>query len=69
VRADGGEEDSGDIGVDQRAAGRERVCGGAGGGREDTAIGLDDCEQVVVAVEFELGDVGGGASVDDQFYI
>jgi hypothetical protein len=44
VGTDGGEEDSGDIGVNQGAAGREGVSGGARGSAENAAVGLDDCE-------------------------
>ena len=40
--ADGGEEDGGDIWVDKGSASGEGVRGGAGGGGEDAAIGLDD---------------------------
>lgn len=55
--ADGGKEDSGDVGVYERAAGGEGVGSGAGGGGEDAAVGLDDGQEVVIAVEFEVGDV------------
>lgn len=67
MRADGGEEDARDGRVGERAAGGEGVGGASCGGGDDAAVGLDDGEEVVVAVEFEVGDVGGWAAVDDEF--
>lgn len=67
MRADRREKDARDGRVGERAAGGEGVSGGTCGGGDDAAISLDDGEEVVVAVEFEVGDVGGGAAVDDEF--
>ena len=67
VRADGRQQDAGDGRVSEWAAGGEGVCGGAGGGGDDAAVGLDDGEELVVAVELEVGDVGGRPAVDDEF--
>lgn len=66
VRADGRQEDGGDVWVHEGAAGGEGVGGRAGGRGEDAAVGLDDGEELVVAVELEVGDVGGGPAVDDE---
>lgn len=65
---DGSEENSGDIGVDERAAGGEGVGGGTGGGGEDAAVSLDNGYEVVVRVELELRDIGGWATVNDEFW-
>ena len=62
----GCEEDARDGGVSKGAAGREGVGGATCGGGDDTAVGLDDGEEVGVAVEFEVGDVGAGAPVEDE---
>ena len=40
--ANRGEEYGGDVRVNEGSTGGEGVSGGAGGGREDAAVGLDD---------------------------
>lgn len=40
--ANGSEEDGGDVRVNEGPASREGVGGGASGGGEDAAVGLDD---------------------------
>lgn len=67
MRADGGEQDAWDGRVGERAAGGEGVGGAAGWGGDDAAVGLDDGEEVGVAVEDEVGDVRGGPAVEDEF--
>lgn len=67
MRAYWGEEDAGDGRVGEGAAGGEGVRGGACGCGYDATVCLDDGEEIVVAVEFEVRDVGGGAAVDDEF--
>jgi len=47
--------------VGEKRGGR-RTCGS----REDAAIGLHDGEQLVVAVQLEVGDVGRWAAVNDE---
>jgi hypothetical protein len=66
VGADGGEQDGGNVGVDKGAAGRERVGCRSRRRREDAPIGLHNREEVVVAVQLEVGDVGRWAAVDDE---
>ena len=61
----GGEKYAGDGRVGERTASREGVGCAACRGRDDAAVGLDDGEEMCVAVEFEIGDVGGGAAVYD----
>lgn len=67
MRADRGEEDSGDIRVYERPASGERVCCTPCWGGEDAAVGLHDSEERIVAIKFELRDVGRWAAVNDEF--
>lgn len=39
----------------------------AGRGRDDEAVALHGCHQVVVDVEVEIGEVGTGTTADDYF--
>lgn len=43
------------------------VGGGAGGGGDEHAVGLDHGHEAPVGVAFDVGEVGGGASVYDHF--
>lgn len=53
VRADGCHEDDGVVRVAERAAGREVVCGRAGGGGDADAVGLYGRDVVVVTEDFD----------------
>ena len=64
--ANRGQEDGGNVRVNEGAAGGQRIGGAAGGGAEDDAVSLHEGEEVVVAVEFEVRDVGGWSAVDDE---
>lgn len=64
--ADGSEEDGGDVWVNEGTACGEGVCGGASGSGEDAAVGLDDGQEFIVTIEFEVGDVRGWPTVDDE---
>lgn len=67
MRADGGDGDGRHFWVHERATGRKGVGSGSCGSRENEAVGLDDCEQGVVAVEFEHGDPRRRAAVNNYF--
>ena len=53
-----GEKYAGDRRVGERTTSREGVGCAACRGGDDAAVGLDDGEQMGVAVEFKIGDVG-----------
>lgn len=65
--ADGGEEDGRDVRVNEGSASRERVCGAASGGGEDASISLNNGQKFIIAVKFEIGDVWGWTTVNNEF--
>lgn len=62
-----GQQDPGDGRVRERTTRREGIGRRARRGGDDDAVGLDDGEEVGVAVEFEVGDVRAGPAVEDEF--
>jgi hypothetical protein len=66
VRADGGEKDSRDIGVDEGTTSWQRVCCRTSWGRKNTTISLHNSEELVVAIQLEVGNVGRRATIDDE---
>lgn len=60
------EKDGGDGGVDQGTARGEGVGGGPGRCGEDTSVCLDDGQEFIIAVEFEVGNIRGWSTIDDQ---
>ena len=60
-----GEKYAWDGGVGERATSREGVGCAACRGGDYAAVGLDNGEQMGVAVEFEIGNVWGGPAVYD----
>ena len=63
----GCQEDAGYGRVSKRSACGQRVCCTACRSAYDASVGLDDGEEVGVAVELEIRHVGRGAAVDYQF--
>lgn len=67
ARADGREQEGGDEGVHDGAAGGEGVSGGAGRGADDEAIGDGGGEVVRGDRDVDVREVRGGAAVEDYF--
>lgn len=65
MRAYRRQQDARDGRVGEGSTGGEGVCGGARGRGDDTAVRLNDGEELGVAVELEVRDVRGGTAVDD----
>mgnify|MGYP005989191917 CR=1 FL=1 len=63
---DGGEEDGGDIGMHERSASGEGVGGGSCRSGKDASIGLDNGEKLIIAIEFQVGNVWRRATVDNE---
>ena len=59
------EENARDGRVRERPASGEGICGRACRSGDDDTVCLDNGEKVSVAVEFQVGDVRGGSSVED----
>lgn len=66
MRTDGRQEDRRDVRVHERASRRERVGRRSRRGREDAAVGLHHRQELVVAIQFEIRDVGRWSSVNDE---
>lgn len=49
------------------SASGEGIGGRTSWGGDDAAVGLNNGEELIVAVELEVRDIRGGAAVDDQF--
>lgn len=62
-------EDYGVVGVAEGAAGREVVGGAAGGGGDADAVGLDGCDVVFVAEDFDAGHCCGWGGVGSVFVL
>jgi hypothetical protein len=65
VRADGGDDEGFDGGMNDGTAGGEGVSGGAGGRGDDEAVGAIANDEVVVDGEFEFDHPGERGFVDD----
>lgn len=52
--------------VSEGPAGGEGVCGRPRRSGDDAAVRLDDRKELGVAVEFKVGNIGGGAAVYHQ---
>ena len=64
---DGCEQDTWDGGVRERPTGGKRIGGAACRGGENAAVCLDNGEELGIAVDLKIGDVGGGTAIDDEF--
>lgn len=64
VRTDGRDDEGFDGGMDDGAAGGERVSGGTGGGGDDEAVGAVADDEVVIDGEFEFDHAGESGFVD-----
>lgn len=67
MRTYGCQENARNGGVCEGSTSGEGVCGATCGRADDAAIGLDYGEEMSIAVELKVGDIGGRATIDDQF--
>ena len=65
VGADGGDHHGVDAGHDDGAVGGQVVSSGAGGGRDDDAVGPEGGDELTVDLYGEVGHAGDGALGDD----